>query len=525
MLLNKIKEKKIIENFLIFLVLAISFICVLKINLNTHIYHDEFVYSAIYGTEEKIHSFNDILKSTYNLYLTHNGRAITHMVLMLLLQSGNIFRSVINSIMFSILIFELIQFSSLKKSNNYLKISVIILLFPLLWCKIPAFGETIIWFAGSLNYLWTTTALLLLINISQKIFVQENEYKGIKLFLLCSFSFIVASLHEMTGIVAITIIGLMLIWLFLKNKKINKTLLMSVISSCIGFLIIILSPGSNVRKIAELQTMDTVPDLFQRLKTALIMLKGTVIDNWFIFTIIGFTITCLVIHAIKKRKRVLELKNEITVIFLLISGILSYISMCVSPTFLLRVTFIPFIIFVLTALKCLYILGTNKKIVIIECIMLIFAFSFFTYKTIPQVKETFKLVKTHKEAWDKRDEEINRQISEGKKDIYVEPLNAVSNSHLYYGDLSTSITFNHNRSMSVYYEINSIRIKQNYYLDIYLENVNRDNADSIKLSSNNYETTGKFYLLDRNIYNKLAPYKRLKNTFEGRKYNTLFCNE
>ena len=79
------------------------------------------------------------------------------------------------------------------------------------------------------------------------------------------------------------------------------------------------------------------------------------------------------------------------------------------------------------------------------------------------MKETFELVKEQKQAWEKRDEAISIQIEQGKKDIYVEPLNVSTNTHLYCGDLSTSISYNPNGSMAVYYGVNSIRIKGNYY--------------------------------------------------------------
>lgn len=513
MLAKKTDKKDIIVKIVIAIILIIPFMCMLKMNLNTHIYHDEFVYSSIYGTKEKIASISDTFKSAVNIYTMHNGRIITHMVLMVFLQFNNIVRCIINSVFFVILIYELIKFTC--KKDLGLKIFIALLLFPMIWCTAPAYGDTVLWIAGSVNYLWTTVALLLYIFVVEGIFEKEKDFKDIKLVLFCIASFILASLHEMTGIISIGIIGLMSIYLLIKNRKINKTLFLGIICGGLGFLSLILSPGSNVRKIAEIQTMDVVPTFFERLKNTVIMLKTTIIENKFVFAIICIAIIFMFIKLIKNRKEFFKDKQIFEVLFLLFSAVVAYIAMVVSPTFLTRVTFIPYVIFVYSALKCLQILNINNKAKIIEYIILILAIVMFTVKAVPTMKETFELVKQQKQAWDKRDKDISLQIEQCKKDIYVEPLNVSTNTHLYCGDLSTSISYNPNGSMAVYYGINSIRIKANYYLDIEISNVNEDNKDSIKVSAMDFEETKKFYLLDEEIYNKMAPYKRFKNSYNG----------
>ena len=127
----KEKLKKIINipNISTILIVLISFLCILKININTHIYHDEFVFSIIYGTEQKIAGIGDIFTSLTNLYINHTGRV------MVFLQSGNIIRAIVNSAFFGLLIFELIKFSSKGK----FAVPISLLIFPMLWCKIPAF--------------------------------------------------------------------------------------------------------------------------------------------------------------------------------------------------------------------------------------------------------------------------------------------------------------------------------------------------------------------------------------------------
>lgn len=494
-------------------ILLIAFLSVLAINLHTHIYHDEFVYSSIYGTYDRIESITDVFKSTFNLYLTHNGRAITHFILMVFLMCGSVFRSIINSIFFVLLIYELICFTT--KKNLDLKILLSLFIFPLLWCTAPSFSDVIIWISGSVNYLWTTVLLLLYLYIIEKIFNNEEEYKGLKLLGYLIFSFIIASLHEMTGIISIAMIGPVSLYLLIKNKKINKTLFLAGITACLGFLTIIVSPGSNVRKLVEIQTMDVVPSFLERLLNCFNMIFLTLRNNPAILIMIIISLIFILIKLKNNFKKNIADKNICLYIFLVLSSVLSYIAMVASPTFLERVTFMPYILFLYSGFKMLSNIKFNDKVKIIENIYILGLIIFYAIQTIPSMNETYKYLNEQYVAWNKRDAEIIKQISEGRKDIYLEPLNVKSNSHLYCGDFSNSISYNHNGSASIYYGVNSIRLKENYYLDIELQNVNENNINSIKVSTNKNEETKKFYLIDKNLYDKTAPYKRFKNTYEG----------
>ncbi len=220
-LMQKLKQKLTFQNIIILFVMIVSFLCVFKININTHTFHDEFVFSIVYGTEQKIQSLKDILISAKNIYFLHSGRVIVHTLIMLVLKLGNTARAVLNSAFFALLIFELIKFPDKGK----LRIPIALLIFPLLWCKIPVFGQTVIWLSGAIDYLWPTVALLFYIYLLDKILKKELEYKKVKLALFIIYSFIIGSLHEIVGVISTMILGFTFMYLLIKNKKINKTLL------------------------------------------------------------------------------------------------------------------------------------------------------------------------------------------------------------------------------------------------------------------------------------------------------------
>lgn len=518
---NKEKIIKVIYIIVQIAVIMISFLAIYRINHFTHEYHDEFVYSSIYGTKERIQNLGDVLYSSKNLYMLHNGRLITHIVMMIFLLCNKMVRDIFNSIFFILLIYLLIRFINKNEKSNIYKITTTILLLPMLWITIPSFGETAIWFAGSVNYLWTTCFLIIYINIINKLFYEEKELSKKKTMLLSIFSFVIASLHEATGIISIAYTFFVLAYLTLKNKKINKNILIIFLVACLGFGSVVISPGSNIRKMAEIQTMDNVPTILQKIDTIKIRLIETIKLNKFMSASILVTLVYVLYKFIRKFKDTLKDKNIFEFLFYLIVGVLVFIGMIASPSFLPRVTFTSYIIFIIAFFKGLSLLKVDYAKIALVLIMIVY-FAIPAYKSF---RETNTLVQIQNEAWKIRDEYIESEIAKGNKNIYVKPLNVILNDHMYGGDLSTSISYNHNGSMSVAYGIDTIRMEANYYLDLKIKDINKENTNSIRLNSNNYIENKKFYLLDKEIYEKMAPYKKYKNSYEGGEIVLYFAPE
>jgi len=504
------------------IIASVAFVVLLKINTNTHMYHDEFVYSVIYNTKEKVDSLADVFVSTKNIYLLHNGRAITHFLIVLFLMTPKIFRNIIISLLFVILLMELIFFSR-KKEYTVKDILIKLLVFPLLWYTIPVFGETIIWFSGCINYLLIYIFLLLYIYQIDTIWKKEENVTTKKQIAMIIFSFFVSSLHETGGIIAISYIAFCFIYLLIKNKKINKNLLVFGIAGFIGFLTIILSPGSNVRKSAELQRMDVIPSLAERLKNILNMLQNTISFRPIIFCFLLGFIIYFVIQLIKNKKETLKNKEMFSNLFLITSATITYFAMIVSPVFYERVTFCAYVIYVYVFLKILYCDIENKKVELFKKILILIFIICLGKTAYKDILQTFELTNLHSIAWQEREREIEEQKSSGKKDIYLKPLNCNFNRFMYVGDISTSVTYNHNGSMAAYYNVDSMRLLSPYYLDFEIGNCNKDNTSNITLKTNSYEEKQKFYLLDEEIYNKQAPYKRYKNSYETGKIKLYFA--
>lgn len=89
------------------------------------------------------------------------------------------------------------------------------------------------------------------------------------------------------------------------------------------------------------------------------------------------------------------------------------------------------------------------------------------------------------------------------------------NSYLYYtGDISPSLGIP-NTSMKLYYGVDSIRLRENYYMDLKIKNVNQDNKDSIRITSKNDDAIQGFNIITKETYDKAAPYKKYAYAHEG----------
>ena len=523
------KSKEKIVNYTIFAYLFIIFLYMLFINMHTHKYHDEFVYTFIYGTTEKCENLIDIFISLKNLYLMHNGRLISTGIMCILLMLPKILCDILNSLFFTFLVFIIFMYSSFNKNNrnflnlNNLKINNlnnllnIFFIFPLLWVTIPEFNGTITWFSGAVNYMWSTVFMLLYLSMLIKYFINNATLSKSKLTLLFLTGLIVGSLHESIGIINTSFLFFMFIYEVFKNKNLSawwkqkKTLqyLFLSISSFIGFLTIILSPGSKIRSLAT--TLGNAVDFHNTISNSVNMLILTFTNNKYIFICILF----FIIYFIAKNSiyKCLTDKYFIINMFFIISGILVYIAMIKSPTFAERVTFAPYILFILSFFGIFNLINISNKVKFIIKIMFIIYFSILA---IPSIWETTILVKQYYDEWYNRDEFIKYEKSLGKTNIQVTPFFTKLNNKMYGGDISASTSYNHNGSMSMYYGLDSIRIKKNFYLDFNLGNLcKEDNCSCITLSSISETSTEAINILPEYVLQNQAPYKNKKYSTIG----------
>lgn len=179
-----------------------------------------------------------MLTQTINMYFTWEGRIISRLLINILTYYKPLW-NIINSIVITSTIYLMIKIiKPQNKKMTFLTVTMMILLM-----NIKTLSEVVVWIAGNITYFFVIPLLLFYFNYI--INHQNNKKKTRILFLLLNF--IMTMFIEHMAIILVMGNVLILLDRYHKTKKIDKELLLYTLSSLLGFIIMVLSPGSAKR--------------------------------------------------------------------------------------------------------------------------------------------------------------------------------------------------------------------------------------------------------------------------------------
>lgn len=250
---NEIKQNKII-----YIIGLVVFFCLVYTHFNTFVANDDLPYSFFYRGNNRVTNIIQAFLNQVADYRELNGRFFVHSILQIILIFGKNLWAIINPLMIVtslILIVKIIQIK-LKKVN---KLNTILLVFTSFFLMLN-YKIIIYWVAGSVNYIWVLTLLLIILFLYFKYGFAKNKLVNI---IIIAF---LCALHECTMVFTIVFIIGLIVSDWLKNKKINK----DYILYCIGFigsLFLLLCPASQIRMSSDAVWNDL--GLFSKLQLAI----------------------------------------------------------------------------------------------------------------------------------------------------------------------------------------------------------------------------------------------------------------
>lgn len=240
-------KRKGVQIIYCILTLLISISTILYLNHKIPLIGDDFVYSFIYLSTDRVTSLSDILISQQIHYQVWGGRSIVHFIDQALLLINNpLTIDILNSIAFVglILCMQLHITGRLKFS-----IKLYTLLYTLMWLTQPAFAETTLWITGSANYLWGT--LIILTYILPYRLYKNKQVPTIKSILSAILMFLIGIAagwtNENTAAAMIVIIALFLYYYKRNNWIIKPWTYCGLIGATIGYIAMIIAPGNLAR--------------------------------------------------------------------------------------------------------------------------------------------------------------------------------------------------------------------------------------------------------------------------------------
>ena len=228
-------------------ILAGLFLYMFALNFLMPLHRDDYEYSLIWGTLQKITTMSDVFQSLYFHYFVHGGRMVSFFILDTFLLWGKQWFNPFNAFLFVALI-VLIYWHSQQKITLRFNPYILALIIMFCWFGLPDFALANIWMTGACVYLLTAVLIFSFLLPYHFDFlgtpIVDNSYKGL---LGMFFGGIVAGWTvENTAATMNLIIAACIVYAYKKNR-LKKWMITGFAGSVIGFLLLVMAPGNYVR--------------------------------------------------------------------------------------------------------------------------------------------------------------------------------------------------------------------------------------------------------------------------------------
>ncbi|MDL2215121.1 DUF6056 family protein [Dysgonomonas sp. OttesenSCG-928-M03] len=245
--MKKIEGNSFFLNIFWGIALTFIFCVILFLNLKTPMTGDDYVYSFIYQTPHRLSSIKDIIESQYIHYYQWGGRTIVHIIAQALLLTDNqLLMDILNSLAFVLFIYTIYYHITAGKGRS---ISLLFIVFALIWLVLPSFSETVLWITGSSNYLWGTLIILLFL-LPYRLYNSKTLTMSKQIFysvLMFPAGIIAGWTNENTAAGMIVIILFFIFYYRSQKRELPIWMYSGLIGAIIGYILMIAAPGNMVR--------------------------------------------------------------------------------------------------------------------------------------------------------------------------------------------------------------------------------------------------------------------------------------
>lgn len=334
----------------LFLINIILFIYIFLLNLYYPLISDDFVRINISTLDNK-QLFNQ-LNIDYH-YLT--GRLIAQLLIYLVFNKSILtFTVILTSLIssFCYVIFNYITYIFIFKSNkisinSYILITILLILY---YIKIHSFEEIIEQKTMSIQYLWGFTLMLSILYKFKEIFSFKSIFLTIMYFIV---GILLGTYNEILNLLFLVCIIYLAIIFYSKQNQINKLLIAFILGLIIGFIFMIISPGSAERKanailaLANKHLYFTVVEKFVfPFKSYFTSFKGRLL--------LGIVLL-IIMRAIKNKSfKIFNEENILIILFLVSLVILIPFAFCYEGWIGGRVALVPDILLFIIFLKLFF---------------------------------------------------------------------------------------------------------------------------------------------------------------------------
>lgn len=322
------KNRKII----FWVILGINLIIIAGMNHFTPYFSDDITYKWY---SDSANTPLDILMLNIDEYLTHNSRFVAQLFLYSYLAIGNkLVSNIIGSFIYIGL--GLLIYDNIKGRRKY-DLSLLMLVYALMWSFLAVFGQTVLWLAGSVAYLYGIVWIMGFITLYRRA-LDSNQIKNpvIMTILIFLLAVIAGVSNENSSGGAFLLIFIFTINKLVENKKhkigfkdsLKPYMVAGHLGVLLGLGLMVLGPGGWTRG------MDIEPGNFTGFLGLMSRFyKITVMLKELFLPLLIMILIALVILVVQKRFRGFEdIRENNGIIFLAVGFVVCYVLAVIEPS-------------------------------------------------------------------------------------------------------------------------------------------------------------------------------------------------
>ena len=186
---------------------------------------------------EGAQGFYHMISQAVGMWFTWEGRFISRILINILTYNKWLW-NIVNSVA---IVGIITYINKIVKFKNK-KIMLVLTFATILFMNIFTFSQTVTWLAGNITYLFVIPLLLIYLYI-----IYNDKYNKFTNILLVILNIIIPMFVEHMAIILILLNIYFIVKDYLKNKKINKRLIIYLIISILSFASMYFSPGNRIR--------------------------------------------------------------------------------------------------------------------------------------------------------------------------------------------------------------------------------------------------------------------------------------
>ena len=229
--------------------LVVAFAVMLVMNVLTTFKEDDLAFTLIEGEWTPVRSFADLLQSHLTHFTGTNGRLAELVPELFAGLLGKTAFNVCNALVF-VLLAHLVSLLATGR-RSLLALSAFLAIVGTCY---PVPGETMLWMAGSANYMWAITLSLALVYALQRAQGKPMGWGAALLWLL--FGFVAGGFNEATSLGFLG--GFMLYYAF-NHRLLDRRVVVTMMGYALGIMLIVLSPGAWHRATTDI-ALNLSPD-------------------------------------------------------------------------------------------------------------------------------------------------------------------------------------------------------------------------------------------------------------------------